>query len=185
MRRAARHHLRFLARRARRRRVLRRCAGPLPPTLRVSPRSARSLSSTRSLSSPCTGLRRTSLRRSLAALDAKVIDHHGAASARSQRKVAARTRARADREVATLTILRNANVIAMLGVEYVAGTTRIVLEDGGMDLYRFVVNHGKIDKCEAIGLFRQLVAAVCYPHSRRLWSARRHRSLCDLRHQDD
>ena len=99
----------------------------------------------------------------VASLDAKVIDHHGAASARSQRKVAARTRARADREVATLTILRHANVIAMLGVEYAAGTTRIVLEDGGMDLYRFVVNHGKIDKCEAMGLFHRLVAAVGYP----------------------
>ena len=102
---------------------------------------------------------------------AKVIDHHGAASARSRRKVAARTHAQADREVATLAILRHANVIALLGVEYAAEATRIVLEDGGTDLYWFVVNHGKIDQREAMGFFHQLVAAVEYLHSRRLWSA--------------
>ena len=77
----------------------------------------------------------------------------------------------ADRDVATLTILRHANVINLLGVEYAAETTRIVLEDGGTDLYWFVVNHGKIDQREAMGFFHQLVAAVEYMHSRRLWSA--------------
>ena len=77
----------------------------------------------------------------------------------------------ADREVATLTILRHANVIDLLGVEYAAETTRIVLEDGGTDLYWFVVNHGKIDLHEEMGLFDQVVSALKNQHSCSIWSA--------------